>query len=962
MNNGANSMPGVEPGQEGIAIVGMAGRFPGAPDVATFWENIKNGFESITHFSPDELELNVPDATGKDASHYVCAKGMLDNIDMFDARFFGYLPKEAEVMDPQHRIFLEICWEAMEHAGHDPARYPGAVGVYGGCYMDTYVLHNLCSDEAFREKLIESIQVGTLQTELGNDKDYMATRVAYKLGLTGPAMTLQTACSTSLVAIATACQSLDAYQCDMALAGGVTIVLPQKKGYFYKEGSMLSPDGHCRTFDANAAGTVFSHGAAVVLMKRLEDAIADRDTIYSVIRGYATNNDGGDKVSYTAPSVDGQAEVISLALGLGDINARSIGYVEAHGTATPLGDPIEIGGLTKAYRRHTDDNQYCAIGSVKANLGHLDCASGAIGLIKSTLALHEKKLPPQINFTNPNPKIDFENSPFFVNIKLSDWPAGAEPRRAGVSSFGVGGTNAHVVVEEAPALPESGEQRSVHLLPLSARSKSALEAQAEQLAKFLEENPNTNLANAAFTLQVGRQMFEHRRIVVASDVGDAVEKLRAEPKPGEAAKAETSSTEIVFMFPGQGAQYPGMSRELYETEPVFAEVIDTISDCLAADPQFGEDLRDYLLWTEVKSTREEAIACIAQTRLSQPAIFAVEVALAKLFQSWGIVPASMIGHSVGEFAAATIAGVFSLEDAARLVAARGRLMQALPPGKMLAVLAPINKIESGLPEGISVAAVNAPGVTVVSGPSDAIDDYAARLETDGLKSTSLATSHAFHSAMMAEAKAPLIERVAETVRSEATMEIVSTATGKEVAASEFANPSYWGDQLMQPVLFADAVKVAAAKGEHRIFLEVGPGQTLSSLAKQSLTGDLKRKTFAALGPSRDPGSDIEHALGAIGRLWAAGAAPDWDLLQEGAPQRIALPTYPFERKRFWVEPKTSKTSVGAASSLHQHDAAASEQQALPVAQSSGRHDADVEDLVRRQLDLIAAQLDVMRQS
>ncbi|MEQ1931824.1 MAG: polyketide synthase, partial [Parvularculaceae bacterium] len=397
----------------GVAIVGMAGRFPGARDVETFWRNIKAGKESVTRFSRDQLEIEIE---GMDeGADYVCAKGALDDIDLFDARFFGYLPREADVMDPQHRMFLELCWEALEHAGCDAARYPGAVGVWGGCYMDTYVLWNLCSDEAFRARLVEQIQVGSLQTELGNDKDYLATRVAFKLGLRGPAMTLQTACSTSLVAIVTACQSLEAFACDAALAGGVTIVLPQKKGYFYQAGGMLSPDGSCRTFDAAAAGTVFSNGAAVVVLKRVADAIADGDTIYAVIRGYASNNDGGEKVSYTAPSVEGQAEVISLALGMGGVAAGTIGYVEAHGTATPLGDPIEIAGLSRAYRHDTEEKQYCAIGSVKANLGHLDVASGAIGLIKTSLALHEKTLPPQINFTKPNPKIDFAASPFYVN-------------------------------------------------------------------------------------------------------------------------------------------------------------------------------------------------------------------------------------------------------------------------------------------------------------------------------------------------------------------------------------------------------------------------------------------------------------------------------------------------------------------------------------------------------------------
>ena len=947
---------------EGIAIVGMAGRFPGASNVERFWENIKAGVESITHFAPEDLEIDIPEASDDD-SVYVCAKGMLDDIDLFDARFFGYLPREAEVMDPQHRMFLEISWEAMEHAGHDPARYKGAVGVFGGCYMDTYVLHNLCSDENFRERLVESIQVGSLQTELGNDKDYLATRVAYKMGLTGPAITMQTACSTSLVAIATACQSLDSYQCDMALAGGVTIILPQHKGYFYKEGGMLSPDGHCRTFDENAAGTVFSHGAAVVLLKRLEDAIADRDTIYGVIRGYATNNDGGDKVSYTAPSVEGQAEVISLALGLGEIDPSTIGYVEAHGTATPLGDPIEVGGLTNAYRRFTDEKQFCAIGSVKANLGHLDVASGAIGLIKTSLALHENVLPPQINFDRPNPKIDFANSPFYVNTDLKNWPKGLSPRRAAVSSFGVGGTNAHVVVEEAPAHISDMAARDVSLLTLSARTASALEAQAAQLADHLEANRKTSLSDAAFTWQVGRRIFEHRRTVAARDLDEAIAKLRAAARPGETRKVDASAPELVFMFPGQGAQYPGMGRELYFSEEVYRETIDYVAETLLKDPDFGIDLREYLLWAEEEGGEREVVAAaLTETRLAQPAIFAVEIALAKQLEHWGLRPAALVGHSVGEVAAAALANVFSLEDAARLVAARGRLMQEMPAGAMLAVLAPLDEVEKMLPEGLSIAAVNAPNATVVSGPTAFVDAFSKILDGDGIKSTMLATSHAFHSSMMAGAQSLLIDLVNKTQRSSATIDTIPTGNDDTGSAREFGDPDYWGGQLLNPVRFADAVEVAARENDQRIFVEVGPGQTLQNFVRQTLTGDDKRKTLSCLGPVREPGSDLENLVGLVGKLWVAGAAPDWDAFQIGARRRIALPTYPFERKRFWVEPKrraqepTAQEAPMPAAPAPDPASATAPQSHAPAAANID----EVEELVRRQLELISAQLDAMR--
>ena len=953
---------------EGIAIVGMSGRFPGAPDVATFWNNIRNGVEAITHFSVDELDIPSPTANSDEGASYVCAKGVLDNIDQFDARFFGYLPREAELMDPQHRVFLELCWEALEHAGYDAQRYAGAVGVYGGCYMDTYLLWNLCSNPAFLARLIDSIQVGSLQTELGNDKDYLATRVAFKLGLRGPAMTLQTACSTSLVSIVTACQALEGYQCDMALAGGVTIVLPQKKGYFYKEGGMLSPDGHCRPFDERAAGTVFSNGAAVLLLKRAADAIADGDTIYAVIRGFATNNDGGNKLSYTAPSVEGQAEVISLALSMANIDSRTIGYVEAHGTATPLGDPIEIAGLTTAHRACTSATElatgYCAIGSVKGNLGHLDVASGAIGLIKTALSIHENVLPPSINFTKPNPKIDFASTPFYVNTKLQPWPDAASPRRAGVSSFGVGGTNAHVVVEQAPEEEPAGATRTHALLALSARTEGALARQAERLADFLESHPDIALEDVAYTLQVGRRQFEQRRVAAVADVAGAIAKLRVAALPGETGTPQASSPRIVFMFPGQGAQYPGMARELYASEPVFREVIDRCCDALASGDAPLE-LREHLLWDAGNPSRDkETLAAeLAQTKLAQPAIFAVEIALARLFESWGIKASAAIGHSVGEFSAACLAGVFELEDAVRLVAARGRFMQAQPPGRMLAVRAPAAQIEPMLGRELGIAAINAPSMCVVSGPTAAVDALAAELAKNDIQSTALVTSHAYHSPMMQPAAAPLVAEVATVARRRASLEIVSTSLARAVAQDELSDPDYWGRQLMSPVRFADAI-VAAAVDEHAILLEVGPGQTLTTLAKQTLAAQQGNRTIlSCLGPVQAPGSDVQNVLAAAGRLWIAGVVPDWHALQAGRRKRVALPTYPFERKSFWAVPRAlALGSDRGDADAHPGDPATPDARAAQPAAAVDTTTAEAERLIQQQLALIAEQIRIMAQS
>ncbi|MEM8772407.1 MAG: type I polyketide synthase [Pseudomonadota bacterium] len=941
---------------EGIAIIGMSGRFPGAPSVDAFWKNIKDGVDAISHFAPDELEI-APSAQGSGEASFVCAKGVLEDIDQFDAEFFGYLPREAAVMDPQHRVFLEICSEAIEHGGYDPERCDGAIGVFAGCYMDTYILNNLCSNEQFRKDLIDSIQVGTLQTELGNDKDYLATRVAFKLGLSGPAMTIQTACSTSLVAIATACQSIENYQCDMALAGGVTIVLPQKRGYQYKEGGMLSPDGVCRPFDEKAAGTVFSNGAAVVLLKRAADAVRDGDTIYAVIRGYATNNDGAGKVSYTAPSVDGQADVISLALGMGGIDARSVGYVECHGTATPLGDPIEISGLTKAFRTSTLDTQFCAIGSVKANLGHLDCASGAIGLIKTAMALNEKVLPPLLHFDAPNPKIDFDNSPFYINKELSEWKSDGGARRAGVSSFGVGGTNAHIVLEEAPSAAIDQTARSSELILLSARTQKALDQQALQLAEHLESRPDLSLADIAYTLRVGRKAFAKRRFLVVKDRADAIAQLKAKATEKETSSVSASAPQLVFLYPGQGSQFPGMAQALYNVEPVFRDVVDEIAHVLATDTSYAGDIRDYILWAEeTGKARSDIEKQLAATENAQPAIFAVECATAALLESWGICPEGVIGHSVGEFAGAVAAGVFSLADAACIVAARGKAMQAQPPGKMLAVLASCDEVRAILPPALSLAGVNAPDVSVVSGSEESINAFEKLLNRQGISSTLLQTSHAFHSPMMAGARKVVEEKVDEIPASASKVAFYSTSTGAELAPVEACESQYWGEQLLNPVLFSDAVRAADEEEGRCLFIEVGPGQTLSGLARRSVDSS-ETKVLSSLGPVEKDGDAEAAILTLVGQLWLNGVELDWERFSIGRRRRVPAPTYPFERKRHWIEPQSSDSrAVGGAT-------VAPERSDSNINSSKGENAPNsVDEVIDQQLDLIAAQLAILKQN
>jgi len=925
-----------------IAIVGMAGRFPGANDVDAFWQNLVNGVESVNRFEVDELDI-APDPSSAGATDtFVAAKGLIEDVDKFDARFFGYLPKEAAIMDPQHRVFLETCYQAMEHAGCDPYRYAGNVGVYAGCYIDTYLLANLCSDVGFLQSLVKSIQVDTLQCELGNDKDYLATRVAFKLNLRGPAVNLQSACSTSLVAISHACMGLQSFQCDAALAGGVAITLPLKRGYYYKKGGMLSADGHCRAFDENAQGTVFSNASAALVLKRLDDAQADGDTIYAVIRGHACNNDGNQKLSYTAPSVEGQAEVIALAQAVGGVDARSVGYIEAHGTATPLGDPIEVEGLTRAFRLSTEDTGFCALGSVKTNIGHLDCASGAVGTIKTALCLHNKTLVPSLNFSRPNPAIDFERSPFFVNTERAPFPKyGDAPRRAGVSSFGVGGTNAHLVLEEAPeaAARDNAAARPHQLLVLSAKSDKALASMAERLADHVQANPEQSLQDVAFTLQTGRAVYAHKRIAVGADRDELMASLRKPAPPPDRAKSDGEPPPVVFMFPGQGSQFPGMARELYNNEATFAAHFDECAELL--EPTLGRNLRDLVFRFE---NEEQAAAALRQTEVAQPAIFAIEYSLAKLWMSWGLQPAAFIGHSVGEFAAATLAGAFELGDALRIVTVRGRLMQELPTGSMLSVRAPVAQTEALLDDRVSLAASNAPELTVVSGPDDAIKALQARLDAEEVPHSFLHTSHAFHSAMMDPAVAPTVTEVKKAQLSAPSVPFMSTVNGGWLGDDEAVDPSYWGRNLRQPVRFAEGIRALAA--EPRLYLEVGPGQVLSTLARQTIGKTPQPITFSSLAHARQKGADLGNLMTTAGRLWLHGVQLDWQAFHGQACARVPLPTYPFERKRHWVEPGDF-TSPAA-------DPGAATVAAAPP--SSGA----AYEIVQRQMQVIAQQIAILR--
>jgi len=949
---------------DGIAIIGMAGKFPGAPNLAAYWENLRGGVESITHFSQDEID--APSAISQ-SPQYVRARGIMQGVDLFDAEFFGTNPREAEYTDPQHRLLLETAWEALEDAGCDTERFAGSIGVFAGCSLNSYLLHNLASNPEFLAEFLSSQQMGAHPSLLGNDKDFLVTRISYKLNLRGPSVVVQSACSTSLVAVCQACQSLLNFQCDLALAGGVSVTFPQKRGYLHEEGGIVSSDGRCRPFDAAAEGTVFGDGVGLVVLKRADEAIRDGDPIHAVIRGFAVNNDGSTKVSYMAPSVDGQAEAIAAAHALAGIDVATIRYVEAHGTGTSLGDPIEVAALTKAFRAGTAGRQFCALGSVKGNVGHLEAAAGVAGLIKAILVLQHGEIPPTLHFSQPNPRIDFAASPFRVNSTLQPWPASEIPRRAGVSSFGVGGTNAHVVLEEAPFVTNaaSATEPQTQLFVLSAKTAPALDEATDRLVQYFQVHPELSMADAAYTLQTGRRAFRHRRAWVSRTAAETTELLTSKESP-KVLSSDTGGRKgsVAFLFPGQGAQQVDMGRELYETNPVFRAQVDLCCDLLA--PELGLDLRQVLY--PAGDGKKEAQERLMQTSLTQPALFVVEYAWAQLWLSWGVHPQVMIGHSLGEYVAATLAGIFTLEDALHLLAVRGRLIQTMPPGTMLAVVLSEEEIVPLLADGLSLAAVNGPKLCVVSGPDEAVARLRKRLSAQGTSSRELKTSHAFHSAMMDPILAEFEAEVRRVPRHKPQIPIVSTLYGRIATDDEWTDPGYWSSQLRHTVRFVPSVLYLFGQSG-LVLLEVGPGQTLTTLARQNPAKPPGQATIHS-SPRTCKDSETEEMLSAAGRLWLAGVDLDWRALHgQSAPRRVSLPTYPFERKRHWIEPSRA---AGPAVSLVGGAGSAPDANGTPPAElgavsngASVEHDADgppseVEALVEEQLRIMAQQIEVLR--
>jgi len=925
------------PATAACAIVGIAGRVPGAADIETFFQNICQGVDSISHFSEDELEDAFPREVRADED-FVRARGVLPDIEQFDAEFFHVSPREATLMDPQHRVFLECAWEAFEDAGYDHSTYNGRVGVFAGCSLSTYLLRHVLSDRERALTFASEYQVGMYPELLGALTDTLATRVAYKLNLKGPAATVHTACSTSAFAIAQACQSLLLYQCDMALAGGVSITHPQRRGYMYSEGGMVSRDGTCRPFDAAASGTVFGSGAGAILLKRLEDAIADGDHIYAVVRGVGVNNDGSDKAGFTAPSAQGQAAAILAAQRAAGVAAASIGYMEAHGTATPLGDPIEFSGLVSAFSRSNAGSEApeprsgsCALGSVKANIGHVDAAAGVLAVIKTALCLEHGVIPPLAHFERPNPALDLASSPFYVPTQCSPWRRSAPqaPRRAGVSSFGVGGTNVHLVLEEAPlstAAADAGEldaaaantinaaaadaqPSAVHILPLSARTGSALAQQAAALAEHLSRHPELALADVAFTLQRGRRQFEQRCAVVVRTPNEAIEHLRARAQ--DTTRNVISNVRpdaAVFMFPGQGAQFAGMGRELYESSPTFRHHID--HGAALALPRLGFDLRERLF----AAPSERANAALADTLVAQPALFVTSYALAQLWMQLGVTPSAMVGHSVGEFTAAALAQTLTYEEALDFLITRAETMQHMPPGAMLAVRLPVEQLQQRLTvlgTDLDIAAVNAPNACVVAGPHAAIARLSEALAREAVAHKQLATSHAFHSALVAQAATQLLPAAASLSYRTPRIPYVSCVTARWIDAhAADIGPDYVAEHCRKTVRFADAL-TTACQGSRPLLIEVGPGQALRGFAKQTLG----KAGYALALAGLQEGSDAQHSFAqAAADVWASGWPTAFgELASQG--RRVSLPTYPFERSRHWLNLQTDPdTEVLAAMS------------------------------------------------
>jgi len=909
-----------EKGRIEIAVIGMSGRFPKAPDIQTFWQNLVDGIEGVVCITADDLIRIGKDPSVLSNPDYVPATFALEDVENFDAGFFGFSPREVEVMDPQLRLFVETAWTTLEHAGYDPAQYQGRIGVFGGVGRNSYLMNNLATQQKYREMLHEYHML------VGNERDFATTHASYRLNLTGPSVDVQTACSTSGVAIHLACQSLRAGDSHMTLVGGCKVICPNQEGYTYVEGGPLAPEGHIRAFSDDANGMVRGSGSAMLLLKRLDDALADGDSIYGLIKGSAINNDGSEKIGFTAPSVRGQAEVIRDALLDASLTADDMSYIEAHGTGTKMGDPIEVAGLTRAFRESTLRKGFCAIGSVKTNIGHLDAGATAAGVIKTLLSLTHEQIPASLNFRAPNPEIDFANSPFYVNAKLAPWKRGAVPRRAGISSFGLGGTNVHIIVEEAPLLPPTDPGRSDELLVVSARSEAAVDSAIRRLGDFLNDRPNCSLADVAHTLQQGRRAFAYRKVLAASTVADAAACLRADDKSRILSGPPTNTTpEVVFMFPGGGAQYANMAKGLYEAESVYRTEIDNCAALL--QPILGLDIRTLMFPT---GDVEAASRQLETPSLALSALFATEYALAKLWRSFGVRPAMLIGHSMGEYTAACLAGVMSLQDGLALVSCRGRLFETLPEGGMLSI--PLSEAEARKHIGsdLDIAAVNRPTQCVASGSVSEIEAAKKKLQIAGIESTRIHINVAAHSRLVE----PILEEFRVFVRkiklSAPTLPVISNSSGVAITDAQATDPEYWASHLRATVQFSRGLETILSRGTLAV-VEVGPGQTLSTFARQHPTRSTNTVVVSSLRHPQEGVADGRFLANALGKLWVAGVSLDWKGYRKGQMRRrVELPTYPFERTRHWIDAQATTGAPAAKATVAIPTNAATLQVVIPA--------------------------------
>jgi len=875
-----------------IAVIGMSGRFPGARSLQEFWQNLDASIESIKNFSKEELLQRGVSPQRLNDPNFVAAGAPVPDAELFAAAFFGCSPREAELMDPQHRLFLECAWSALEDAGYAPRSLEVPTGVFAGTSLSTYMLFNLAGDA--------DVQEDEFQAMIGSDKDFLSTRVSYKLNLKGPSITVQSGCSTSLTAIHLAIQSLLTYQCDVAIAGGVSVGVPQRTGYIYQTGGILSPDGHCRAFDAEAAGTIFGEGVGVVVLKRMEDALNDRDNIHAVVLGSAINNDGAGKIGYTAPGVQGQSEVITRAHAVAGIRADDVSYVEAHGTGTELGDLVEVMALTKAFSESAQGTGYCGIGSVKSNIGHLDAAAGVAGFLKTILMLKHKRLAPSLHYKIPNPKINFADTPFRVISEATDWKSSGA-RHAGVSSFGIGGTNVHVVLEEAPPIHTAPQDKPYCILGFSAQTPTALEQATSGFLESLKKIPETRLVDIAYTLHTGREAFKFRKSILCSDVAEALHVLQSgDPEQMWSGTARNAPLKTCFLFPGGGTQYPNMGRPLYETEPVYQQEMRRCAAFL--QKHHGIDL---IALMYLSICDDAAAARLRQPSLGLPAIFATEYSLAKLLMSWGISPACMVGHSLGEYTAACLSGVLSLEDALALVAFRGTLLENLPAGAMLSVSLPESETRALLQGGLSIAAINAPNQCVISGPAKEIDVLAHKLEDRNVEFRRLHIEAAAHSILVEPVLDQFKQFLSKITWNPPYIPYLSNLTGRWITTEQVMDPLYWVNHFRQTVRFADGIG-DLLQNEEMAFIEVGPARVLSTLVKaNAATHDVI--VHACMPHPQENTSEVQMLYGVLARLWNHGLTPDWKAFYAAERcRRVSLPTYPFERQRFWLNPNNEE--------------------------------------------------------